>query len=109
MWLQIGMDSMLKLLREFIIQTGFAVCNWLSMSDPERLGWGGWPLLTVETEMNGYPNNLSRELQLKIAKMTLIRGSSSKFKVSSLIYEYADSDLFIFVKIFQFCHVTHSF
>jgi hypothetical protein len=25
MWLQIGMDSMLKLLREFIIQTGFAV------------------------------------------------------------------------------------
>ncbi len=25
MWLQIGMDSMLKLLWEFIIQTGFAV------------------------------------------------------------------------------------
>jgi hypothetical protein len=25
MWLQIGMDSMLKLLREYIIQTGFAV------------------------------------------------------------------------------------
>ncbi len=27
MKLQIGMDSMLKLLREFIIQTGFAVCG----------------------------------------------------------------------------------
>ncbi len=41
MKLEIGMDSMLKLLREFIIQTGFAVwrsTQWADSSEEMEMG-----------------------------------------------------------------------
>ncbi len=45
MKLQIGMDSMLKLLREFITQTGFAVCTHILYSS-KHLPTGG--VLTIK-------------------------------------------------------------